>query len=336
MRSASVASSHAISAGQALQVDGGRTTTAHDTTSALGSTLTLAGRTVHVDTQVALPSGQLTVQAGEGLVVDQHAQLDLAGRQVTLGSQQAVTAGGQASLGTDSGDLLVASGARIDVSGGGDQGAGGQLGLSAAHGRLQVLGELRGRAGSAAIGARLSADAAGLNLHRLMQSADDQSFLAEVDVRQRQGDLLVTAQDTVRARTIDLSADRGQLDVAGTLDARGADGGRIRLSASGDVGLLAGSQVLAQAAASDGQGGRVDLSTLGGRIHLDAGSLVDVSAGSADDPGLSTGRLALRAAQQGNDVAIDPLAGRVLGAGDRKSTRLNSSHSQQSRMPSSA
>ena len=33
------------------------------------------------------------------------------------------------------------------------------------------------------------------------------------------------------------------------------------------------------------------------------------------DPGLSTGRLALRAAQQGNDVAIDRLAGRVLGAG---------------------
>ena len=35
-------------------------------------------------------------------------------------------------------------------------------------------------------------------------------------------------------------------------------------------------------------------------------------------------------------MGILPLKGRVTFAGDRKSTRLNSSHSKQSRMPSSA
>ena len=240
----------------------------------------------------------LSLQAGGDVQLGAHATLDAAGRQVAVGSQAVATAGGTVSLLSENGDITLDAGSAIDVSGAANEGAGGTLGLSAAHGRLNALGSLRGRAASADLGSTLVADAAGLNLHQLLRAADDQSFLAEVDVRQRQGDLVVAATDTVRARTITLDADRGALQVLGTLDARGEDGGRVRLSASGDVGVLSGGQVLAQATEQDGQGGHVSLSTLGGRVHLDAGSVVRVAAGTAGDASLSGGKLTLRAAQQ--------------------------------------
>ncbi|MBQ0942879.1 filamentous hemagglutinin family protein [Ideonella sp. 4Y16] len=306
-------SQYAIVAGGALQVDAAPPAAGTDA-AALGSALSLQAASALIDGVIRLPSGRIEVQTERPLVVGAQARLDAAGRLVELGTQPVSTAGGQIALSSGNGNLRLLAGSVLDVSAGGGQGAGGQISLQAVKGRITTAGQLRGQAGSAETGAALTLDAASLDTAGLDAAVAAGHFTAEMDLRQREGDLTLAAGTTLSARAITLSADQGALQVAGTLDARGADGGRIRLSAAQDVNVADGARLLAQATASDGQGGRVALSTLDGRIGLDAGSLVAVAAGSAGQPGQSGGRLELRARQQGHDLAIDPLLGQIDGA----------------------
>lgn len=305
--------SHEIAAGGTLQLDG-PTAPLDSEAPALGSQLRLQATNAVIDSAVLLPSGRIEVQTDRPLVLGPQARLDVAGRLAELGTQQVSTAGGEIALSSANGNVRLQSGSVLDVSAGGGQGAGGQISLQAERGLIITAGRLRGLAGSADIGASLSLDAASLNTTLLAAAIASGHFAAELDLRQRAGDLSLAAGTTLTAQSVALSADQGSLQVAGTLDARGADGGRIRLSAAQDLQLAPGSQLLAGATAADGQGGRVALSTLDGRITLAAGSQVAVAAGTADRPGLSGGRLELRAPQLGNEVAIDPLNGQIDGA----------------------
>ena len=65
------------------------------------------------------------------------------------------------------------------------------------------------------------------------------------------------------------------------------------------------------------------------RFWIDRGGTFTDVVGLAPDGSLATAKLLSQASGQYDDAALE-------GIRDRKSTRLNSSHSQQSRMPSSA
>ena len=63
--------------------------------------------------------------------------------------------------------------------------------------------------------------------------------------------------------------------------------------------------------------------------------LLDKPVGLSSNDALQKVKRLFRADKAGHTGTLDPLASGLLPI-DRKSTRLNSSHSQQSRMPSSA
>ena len=289
--------------------------------SAAGASLSLSGARIQHDGRIVLPSGAVSLSAEDGLSLGAGSRLDVAGRQTAVGEATVEQAGGQVSLLARSGDVNLQGGV-INVSGSGAA-AGGRISLAAPEGAVQVQAQLRGSS-SGPDGASLSIDSAApvdlAALARQMDEADPNAFSGQIQLRQRQGDLTVGAATTLAAREIVLSADAGRLDVRGTLDARGDDGGRIALAAGQGLSLAAGAQLLASGQAADGEGGRVELSTTQGSLQLQAGSVVDLSAGEgASAPG---GRLLLRAERLGISdalpggagVNIATLAGRISGA----------------------
>ncbi|NDY94050.1 filamentous haemagglutinin family protein, partial [Ideonella livida] len=330
--------SQALQAGGDLSLLAGAGSALDPDAAAVGATLALqAGGTLVADTRITLPAGQLSATAQDHLRLGAQARLDLAGRTLSPGGVDVPLDGGTARLVSQQGAVLLEAGSRLDVSAadGGATGAqGGTLQLQASAGRLQLDGTLAGQGG-----ATLQLDSLGTvdldGLARAQQAAvaagQGLDFGGALQVRQRGGGgLSLSAGHTLAARDIDLAADHGALDVAGTLDARGVEGGRVSLSASGAVRLADGAQVLAGATQAQGAGGQLFIRSLRSArldeagalqdagITLAAGSRVDLQAGAQST---QTGRLtlqALRLTEAGTgrtEVAIDPLAGTLAGVG---------------------
>ncbi len=315
--SADVAAAQAtLKVGGALTLSGGQNAAPTDVGGAVGAALSLNANTLAADARVLLPSGQINVQTQGDASLGQHAVLNVAGRSLTMDGETLGLDGGSISLKSASGGLSLAAGSVVDVSGAQVGSAvGGSLSLSAAQGTLSSQGTLRGQGG-----AQLSVDSqGGLTLDALAAqltpaTGEAASFSGAITLRQRSGDLSLSAGKTLAAQQLDLSADAGSLSLAGTLDATGSEGGRVALAASGDLLLSATAKILASATSAAGAGGQVSLASTAERIRMKAGSLVDVSAGSKST---QAGRLTLTAARDASntEVAIDPLAGQIVGAG---------------------
>ncbi|HSI59102.1 MAG TPA: filamentous hemagglutinin N-terminal domain-containing protein, partial [Ideonella sp.] len=286
--------------------------------SAMGGVFTASADAIEMAGRIVLPTGKISLSGTRGVQLLDGARLLTAGASVKLDTQTVDLAGGEVSVASSSGDIAIAPGVRIDVSGGGSGGAGGSLSLSAPTGELQVGGTWLGTAGAGAQGASLDIDVGrALSPGHIAAKTEGGQFTDAITLRQREGDLVLGAAQTLRAHELSLSADGGALAVWGTLDASGAQGGSVTLTAQGDVALHSGASVLAQATAAGAEGGRVELGSTLGRLRLKEGSRIDLSAGAPDADGNTTegGRLSLRAAQSGaHEVAIDRLAGTIAGA----------------------
>ncbi|GAA0755126.1 hypothetical protein GCM10009107_32300 [Ideonella azotifigens] len=291
--------------------------------SALGAAFHLEAAQIQQDGRIVLPSGDVSLSARDGVVLGAGSRIDVSGRTVAVGEASVDLGGGQVNLSAQAGDVMMQGGV-INVSAAGNA-EGGRLSLAAPQGAVQLLaGQLVGSS-QGQTGAELSVDSgAAVDLAALAQrmgESDPASFAGAIRVHQRSGDLLIGAQTQLAAREIELSTDGGALTVRGTLDARGADGGRIALASRDALTLASGSALLASAQAVDGSGdgGRVELNASAGALQLQAGSRIDVAGGVNGD----AGRLLLRAARQGitadnpdgAGVAIAPLAASITGAG---------------------
>ena len=108
-------SAMAITAGGALTLSGtGAAPAARD---ALGATLSLAGRSVVLDTTVALPSGKLSIKAEGDIVLGADSRIDVSGREVRLLDAPRYSWGGDVELQSMAGNITQARGGLIDVSG---------------------------------------------------------------------------------------------------------------------------------------------------------------------------------------------------------------------------
>lgn len=284
---------------------------------AAGAALDIRATSVTADTPIHLPAGSLNIQAEHDLALGSQAQLDVAGRQLTVADQTVDLSGGSLRLSSLHGDIRQDAGAVLEVSAAGSA-QGGQLQLRAPEGDIHLSGSLYGTTAAGSPGAQLLLDAQHLpslnSLADLLAAGGDNPFSGALTLRQRQGDLSLGAGRTLAASDIALAADSGRLLISGRLDAGGADGGRIRLEAGKDLSILSGAQLLAAASASDGAGGRIELASDHGRLTLAQGAVVDVSAG-AQAAATDGGRLLLRAQRDGaQDVAINPLGASVQGA----------------------
>lgn len=323
----------------------------------LGGAWTLQGRNVGIDTLVSAPSGRIVVQAsGEattGVTVG-TGQLDVHGVTKNFGSGRAYTPAGSVVLDGGAAAVTLSAQSVVDVSA---QGAdAGSLQVTAANtqnGAFNLLGQLKGAADTAAdsgLGRAPLQGSFSLDVGRIENAAAFDALNAKLnaagmtssrEVRVRQGDVTLSASGRMQAHAISVAVDQGNLTVAGELDARGAQGGRIELyasqaQASGKQGqlTLASTAVLranaTQAAQTDagsaGDGGAVVLGVSnadglapaatdkGASISMQAGSKMDVSGlGSGQN-----GTVTLRAPRTANDsdVAVAQFKTTVTGSRD--------------------
>lgn len=299
----------------------------------LGGQWTVQAGRIDFDTAARLASGNLSLQAtGGDVVLKDNADIDVSGRSVNFFDVSRGTWGGQVVLGSTGGsvrvedDAATAARARINVSGAAGA-AGGTLAVQATGGQADLAAAtLVGQAptdadGTRGDGARLRVDASSVTGFSALNSAlNAGGFSGERRVRTRSTGLTVAADDVVQADVVALNSDGGELRVAGTVSASGAQGGQVSLTGQ-SVTLTGTAQVLARAGSADGDGGRVEIgaatrateATTGDTsrsIAFEAGARIDVSGGSG-------GEVHLRAQRQGTGVAVSGLANpTVTGARD--------------------
>ncbi len=225
----------------------------------LGAELSLAGANVRVDGAIVLPSGKLTLQGRDSVVLTGTSQLDVAGRAIAFNDVLRYSWGGDLILESSQGGIRQEAGAVIDLSAK-ENNAGSlrAVALAAGAGQVELLGGILGvssgqydaggtavpyRAGSIDIRAQRLGAAGALNadFDALNQRLNDGGMFGARSFQIKQGSL--TVGDTLRANDINLSIDGGSLTVAGRVDASGERVGRIRLAARDGL-TLAGTSVL--------------------------------------------------------------------------------------------
>ncbi|HTY03067.1 MAG TPA: filamentous hemagglutinin family protein, partial [Rhodocyclaceae bacterium] len=218
---------------------------------------------------------------------------------------------------SDSGGVVVQSGAAIDLSAAGD-GDAGRLTATATKGTVDLAGSVNGAAASGAQGA-VSVDAATIaDFSGMNERLNAGGMTGERVFRQRTGDLALASGSAARAQHVSMAADAGNITVDGTIDASGSSGGRVELYAKQNLTLNAGSLVDAHGTGAGTQatdaysgGGTVELVAENGALNFAGGATVDVSAGAKGDAGSVT--FAAARSATGGWVNAPVLAGTVKG-----------------------
>ncbi|MGO4328283.1 MULTISPECIES: filamentous haemagglutinin family protein [unclassified Cupriavidus] len=294
---------------------------------ALGAELKLEGRSVTLDSAVALPSGKLSVTAQGDLVLGDRAQLDLAGRKLDFYDVSKYSWGGDVMLESQRGNISQAAGSRIDVSALENRaGRFTAIALGEGAGTIDLQGKFVGgstgsydaggtwvpfAAGGADIRGQRIAGFTGLN-----QRLNDGNMTGSRSFQVKQGDL--TVGDELKAREINVSVDGGRLLVNGTVDASGEQVGSIRLAARD--GVTIGSSAVLDAHGrmlrKDSYGqvieapnrAIIEIDSRNGTLLLADGARMDVRAGTDGTP-LALGTVELSARRiggaRGSDVDID-------------------------------
>ena len=314
---------------------------------ALGAGLTLQAASIKANTDILLPSGELTLRATDG-PLEIGGNLSVEGSFRNFGDLIRYSDAGTITLESVTGDVKVLSGADVSVSASDAGGNAGTLIVRASQGVFANSGSLHGDAGPAELGSQGntsgrflldvgSLDATGpASLGNISESLDDGSFHAARNFRIRNGD--VTIENFNRSHEFALFADRGTILVNGTINAFGQTGGSISLAAHGDLTLASGSVLNAGGIHfnSAGKGGSILLeagtqldgvANTGALLDLQSGSQIllgvnDYVAGDYKTPGSSafegkfTGTLHLRAPRTdaNDDLGIAAIQSDIIGA----------------------
>jgi filamentous hemagglutinin len=304
-----------------LAASGGGSSTGSISSAGLGSSLTLVGDSVEVDTRFYLPSGQISMQALSGdLVVG--GSVETGGVERKFKDVSRYTDGGTISLASAHGNIRLTSGGTLDVSARPQGGDAGLVQLSAPEGSVVLSGNLIGSGGKGGKSGSIS-----LDIGHLASLGAIDSFLNDADFNQgrtyriRNGN--VNIDGTAHAHSYHLSADNGSINLTGRIDASGTTGGSVVLIADENLTLAPGSSIDASGNTFDtaGKGGSVVLETRGensGLIQMDGNSTIDlrVDDETADSAaaGQFTGTLHLRAPRIDSDLAIGTIDSTIFGA----------------------
>ncbi len=262
------------------------------TASGLAGKITLSGASLLFDSTLEVPSGEVSLRATCGglnavvcgttagdLVLGSHALINVGGQSAQFYDTSAAAPGGTVSLAAASGDVMITSGANLNLAAAAPGGSAGSLTVAASNGQFQLAGTVNDGATTASNSGRFSLDVSTLpNFSGLNAALNAAGFLAERDFHVRGGNLIVSAGDAVKATILNLTADNGAIGIAGKLDASGQQqGGSIRLNALNTIEVLPGGVLDASARGTRGTGGNINLSSITGGILLDSGSATDVS-----------------------------------------------------------
>jgi filamentous hemagglutinin family protein len=307
-----------------------------------GATLTLSGQNLSITgVDVRATAGSLTLTSATGISVGADAILETPGFSKSFGDAAdpfTVTApGGLLTLAASNGDIVLAPGSTLSVGGG--VGDAGSLILNASKGSVVFGGSLIGAAPTGE--ANFSLDEAGAFDLTGFQTATKGAFNGDLIVQTGAGDLMLASGQTITAANVSLTANGGAVDIAGTIDVSGINGGDIGLFGSAGVTLESTALIAARASGygpadtRQATGGLVELGTAGaGALTIASGAVIDVSAANTnprivegEENGLVTynyvaadqgGTVILRAPVIGGDNAETVnvnFAGAIKGAG---------------------
>jgi filamentous hemagglutinin family protein len=286
--------------GTLLANSGAQAPAATRTVTTLGAQIDLTAQSVTTSTAFALPSGGLSVNAQTGIDLAKGTDIDLSGRSTKLFDQTAQSTGGtlllQAYAG-DAGSITESAGATINVSAPGA--AAGSISATASGGLVEVNGTLLGSAPSNDAGGSFSvfASALGSGFDAVNAALNAGGFGGLRSFEVATGD--ITVDQTIKAHTVDIAADSGNVTVLSTIDASGLTPGSISLAAGGNLTLASGAALDAHATgiAVDSYGNPIDadnrahvtLTSTGGTVILDPGVAINVAyapgnAQAAADP----------------------------------------------------
>ncbi len=313
----------------------------------LGGQIDAIAGTVDIGTAIALRAGQFNVTAQNGIDVAGTAAIDLSGRPVTFSDQTRFAPAGTLAFESTAGSITLETGSRIDVSATGA--SAGSVAFSALAGGVALDGTLVGAANPGQTGGSFTVIAgtlatttqaanvavggsafdninAGLNAGGFTGA---RSFELGTDAGPPGGTPtanLVIGNDTagaplVVAQTVRVTADRGAIDVTGTIDASGTGPGAISLQAQTDLTLAATAVLDAHATqtAVNSYGSPIDaanrahvtLAATTGTLTL-AGGAIDVSYAGDATIGTPQGQVVLDAPRlggaTGGDIAIQAAA----------------------------
>ncbi|MBI3560662.1 MAG: filamentous hemagglutinin family protein [Gammaproteobacteria bacterium] len=264
----------------------GTAATATLPTDQLGARLAVNAQTIAVAGAIELHSGVVDLHASGANGVDAvnvTGAIDVSGGNKSFAEVITGTAGGTVKLTADAGNVAMQSTASIDVSGASAGGDAGLLSIAAVQGNTQLQGQLQGKATTGAQSGRFRLDTLSLsqNASDLNNRLNAGGFHDERSLHLHgPGDITLSALDTLQANRINFVADQGAIQIAATLDAAGANGGAIALSARGDVTLASTGSLDAHATVAGGNGGTLAINTTAGGVYLDGS--VNVARAAAD------------------------------------------------------
>jgi filamentous hemagglutinin len=296
----------------------------------LGGELSIEGSSIAQNGVIDLPAGIITLQATSGDVdLGKGSITGAAGSAQNFVVTDAVAAGGQISLVANAGNVVVLSGATIDVSGtsspnGKVSGGAGSLTVSAPQGTFQFAGAtLQGGAPAGQMQGNLTLDEnsglGGTGFAALASSLSNSGFTGALSL-QTGGEAVNVGNIT--ASSFELStSNQGSIAVSGTINTSGGnaldtDGGAIQLWAGTGLTLESGAQLLANAGAAGpvgvngnpapAQGGSITLGTAAGYLTIDGGTaqhptLISMQGGGAAG---TDGTLTLRAPRTADDSNV--------------------------------
>lgn len=258
----------------------------------LGSVISFEAEQVSLDTQVLAPSGRIDITSRNDLMVGSNAYLDVSGRSIAFSDGNVDTPAGEIRLQSIDGDISVGVNSVFDMTANAQDLSPARFELDAHNGSVDLQGTLISSDRNAA----LEVDT--------QTFVDFGSFINQlgafgrsIDMRQRQGDFILENGQTIASESISIEASAGSVDLAGSLDASGAQGGDIGVYARQSLVVRDGAVLSANSTDKSNAGGAVLLSSTDGEIQLHSGSVAELS-------GSQGGYLILDAKRTQDDVAI--------------------------------
>lgn len=279
----------------------------------------IQAKNLKVDTAIQAISGDISLTAtGGNLTLGQNVKLNASGKLYKFYDKSTPIDAGRVSLKSDTGNITASTGAQInlDAAAGGNAG---QLNVQAANGEANIS--------SASLTAKNVADSKGVlgksgavavdaktinNFDQLNQQLNQGGFAEKRDFRLRSGDLSLTQTGTggIQAHEVQIAVDNGKLSVDNTINASGAEGGKITLFARDDVKLTSNANLNASATKAGENGGKVTIGTGdNGTLDLQGGQI-----NVANSQGGDSGEVLLRAPRTNNSVAVKSVNTDIQGA----------------------
>ncbi|NVO13521.1 MAG: filamentous hemagglutinin family protein [Rhodoplanes sp.] len=268
-----------------------------------GSDIAISGQSVSVaGTDIRATAGRLLISSATGIALSGGAILEAPGYTARFGDSAdpvyADAAGGAVTLAAKAGAISLGD-ATLSVGGG--TGNAGTLTLSVPNGAIDLgTATLNGTGGPNGAGGTFALDTSGnVDLVALNTRVGAFGFTGGFNVHTDAGNLVLAAGQRLRSGSVNLTADGGFVDIAGTIDTSGVNGGDVALYGRAGVRLASSAVINAYAtgyAADDTRQAKAGNVTLGtdfvtssinsdgsvsgssGAISIARGAVIDVAA----------------------------------------------------------